>query len=143
MNTNIRDEKLEKQRIWFHNYFLLKRLEPNQKMYVLENGRLEIDDRYFRWFRRRLSRNSPFELIEPIKETFEGIQENYANIIETLKHLLLVLRHTYPNDTSGLVKSVEDLYNDHRDKLSNKSGQILNNLLSMKEYELYCTGTSK
>lgn len=130
------------QKIWQNNFYLLKNLEPNQKLIVINDGvndgELTLDQRYFQWFRRRFARNGPSELIEPIKKTFENTLETYVDIVNVLKHLQLVLDKTYPGDTSGLLSCVNDLYEHYRQHLP-KSSDLLSTLLSPSEFHMYCS----
>lgn len=125
------------QKIWQDNYLLLKKLEPGQKLMVVNGSQLEIDDRYLRWIRRRLTRNGPSELIEPITKTFDNVTDPYVNVATTLKHLQLVFRSTYHDDQSGLLKCVDDLYTNYKN-LTPKSSNLLFDLLDKNEYQLYC-----
>lgn len=137
MNKQLSNSKKDMDKIWQSNYYLLKALEPGQKLVVVNKSQLEIDDRYLRWIRRRLTRNGPSELIIPITQTFENITEPYIDITRTLKHLQLVLKKTYPDDHSGLLERINVLFAKFK-KMLPKSSNMLFNLLDESEYRLYC-----
>ena len=134
-----------KENITLENYNLLKNLQSHQKL-IVRGDKFEIDSRWIQGIQRRCTGDSRSDLILPIETTFNMMRiptkDNYQDIIKVLGHLEHVFLQTYPDDNSGLVKCVKDLREKYIKASSKRSGQILNNLLTAKEFKLYCSGKS-
>lgn len=110
--------------IALHNSQLLQKLEPYQKLIVLDNDVLEIDDRWIQSLRRTITGDSRYDIIGPIEKTFTKLitmegepkiivdkyeaEVNPEKLMELLKKLRETISTTYPRFEELTGETAED-----------------------------------
>ena len=127
-----------------NNIDILTNLEPYQKLIVDENFNLSIDDRCIQFIRRTVTRDSKYDILEPLELTFNSSRISDDEKLSILKHISETLLITYPEFTEihniseeeedkGLIQKLrEKIQKEKSDKIVQEAGKGFSNLLDTK-----------
>jgi len=80
-----------------NNIDILANLQPYEKLIVGEDLNLSVDTRYIQFIRRTATRDSKYDILEPLELTFKSEKISDEEKLSTLRHINKTLLITYPD----------------------------------------------